>query len=358
MKKTCSLLLVLALLAGLLSACGQGTPSSAAPSSSDAAASSSLPPLTDSQLASAVEAAPADAPHVRVASLKGPTTMGLVELMDASDEGGTRQFYNITMYGAADEVSTQLVKGEVDIALVPCNLASVLYNKTEGAVQVAAVNTLGVLYIVTTGEDIQSVADLAGKTIYSTGKGTTPEYALNYVLRQNGLEPGVDVTIEYKSEATEVLAAMQLSSGYPIAMLPQPYVTTAQMQMENLKVALDLTEEWDKVSPDSALITGVAVVRKEFAEQYPGAVETFLEEYKTSVDWVNGNTEAAAQLVADYGIVPKAAVAEKALPACNITYIDGKEMKEKIAGYLAVLHGQDPAAVGGALPGDDFYYGT
>ena len=201
----------------------------------------------------------------------------------------------------------------------------------------AAVNTLGVLYVVTTGDDITSVADLAGKTIYTTGKGTTPEYVLNYVLTQNGLTPGEDVTIEYMSEATEVLAAMQASSGYPVAMLPQPYVTTAQMQMEGLKVALDMTEEWDKVSPDSALVTGVVVARKEFVEQNEAAFNEFLEDYKASTEFVNANVDEAAALVAGYEIVPKEPIAQKALPECNITFISGADMKAKVSG-LSLIH--------------------
>mgnify|MGYP000740798886 FL=1 len=233
-----------------------------------------------------------------------------------------------------------------------------LYNKTGGAVEVAAVNTLGVLYVVTTGDDITSVADLAGKTIYTTGKGTTPEYVLNYVLTQNGLTPGEDVTIEYMSEATEVLAAMQASSGYPVAMLPQPYVTTAQMQMEGLKVALDMTEEWDKVSPDSALVTGVVVARKEFVEQNEAAFNEFLEDYKASTEFVNANVDEAAALVAGYEIVPKEPIAQKALPECNITFISGADMKAKVSGYLKVLYDQNPEAVGGTLPDDAFYYGA
>ena len=223
---------------------------------------------------------------------------------------------------------------------------------------VAAVNTLGVLYVVTTGDDITSVADLAGKTIYTTGKGTTPEYVLNYVLTQNGLTPGEDVTIEYMSEATEVLAAMQASSGYPVAMLPQPYVTTAQMQMEGLKVALDMTEEWDKVSPDSALVTGVVVARKEFVEQNEAAFNEFLEDYKASTEFVNANVDEAAALVAGYEIVPKEPIAQKALPECNITFISGADMKAKVSGYLKVLYDQNPEAVGGTLPDDAFYYGA
>ncbi len=358
MKKFVSIALSLVLASGMLAGCGQAA--SGASSSGEASSVPAGEPavVSSSSAAEPESAAAADKTDFRIASLKGPTTMGLVELMQSADEGTARHNYQVTMYGAADEIAPQMIKGDIDIALVPCNLASVLYNKTEGKVQVAAVNTLGVLYILEKGESIQSVADLKGKTIYSTGKGTTPEYSLNHVLRQNGLEPGTDVTIEYKSEATEVLSALTSAGDGAVAMLPQPYATTAQMQAEGLNVALDLTKEWDKVSPDSSLVTGVVLVRREFAEQNQAALDEFLQDYQASVEWVNANTADAAQLVADYGIVPKAEVAQKALPACNIAFVAGQDMKAKVSGYLNVLFEADPSSVGGELPGDDFYYGA
>lgn len=300
--------------------------------------------------AAADEAAP-----VRIASLKGPTSMGLVKLMDANDKGESAQSYEFTLSGTANEIVPLLTRGELDIAMVPCNLASVLYNNTQGKVKVVAVNTLGVLYVVENGEEIQSVADLAGKTVYSTGKGTTPEFALNYILASNGLDPENDLTIEYKSEATEVLAALT-GDAAGIGVLPQPYVTAALAQNESLRVALNLTEEWDKVSEDSRMITGVAVARAAFIEENPEALAAFLEEYAASVEYVNANVEEAAQWIADLGIVAKAPIAQKALPACNIVYIDGEEMKTAVSGYLAVLFDQNPEAVGGQLPDEAFYY--
>ncbi|MBO4884830.1 MAG: ABC transporter substrate-binding protein [Clostridia bacterium] len=300
--------------------------------------------------AAADEAAP-----VRIASLKGPTSMGLVKLMDANDKGESAQSYEFTLSGTANEIVPLLTRGELDIAMVPCNLASVLYNNTQGKVKVVAVNTLGVLYVVENGEEIQSVADLAGKTVYSTGKGTTPEFALNYILASNGLDPENDLTIEYKSEATEVLAALT-GDAAGIGVLPQPYVTAALAQNESLRVALNLTEEWDKVSEDSRMITGVAVARAAFIEENPEALAAFLEEYAASVEYVNANVEEAAQWIADLGIVAKAPIAQKALPACNIVYIDGEEMKTAVSGYLAALFDQNPEAVGGQLPDEAFYY--
>lgn len=294
----------------------------------------------------------------RIAGLKGPTTMGMVKLMSDAEAGETHQDYQVTMYGAADEVVPLLVKGDIDLAAIPANLAANLYNQTEGKVQVAAINTLGVLYVVTTGDDVKSVEDLKGKTVYSTGKGTTPEYVLNYILKENGIDPEKDLTVEYKSEATEVAAALQAADEGAIAVLPQPYVTAAQSQIEGLNVALNLTEEWNKVSTDSDLVTGVLAASTEFIEQNEAAFEEFLKDYQASIEWVNSNTADAAELVANYGIVAKAPLAQKALPACNITYVDGAEMKTKLSGYLQVLFDQNPKAVGGAMPGDDFYYGA
>ncbi len=284
--------------------------------------------------------------------------MGMVKLMEDAEAGDTANEYSFTISAAIDEVTPKIVQGAYDIAAVPANLASVLYNSTDGAVQVLAVNTLGVLYIVETGDSVQSVADLKGKTIYASGKGATPEYALDYLLSANGIDPEKDVTIEYKSEHSECVAAIaQTENG--IALLPQPFATTAQAKNENIRIALDLTEEWEKVQEDaeekSALITGVVVIRKEFAGQNPEAVAAFLDEYKSSTDYVNANVEEAAALIEKQDIVP-AAVAKKALPYCNITCIEGAEMQSMLGGYLSVLMEQNPKAVGGALPDDAFYY--
>lgn len=297
--------------------------------------------------------------EVNVTALKGPTAMGMVSLMDDVDNGKVdSENYKFTIAASIDEVTPAISQGETDIAAVPANVASVLYNKLEGGVQVLAVNTLGVLYIVENGDTVQSAADLKGKTIYASGKGATPEYALNYILQQNGLDPAADVTIEWKSEHSECVAALaQDPSG--IAMLPQPFVTTAQMKNPDLRVALDLTEEWDKVQEDAqepgALLTGVVVVRTEFAKENPEAVSDFLERYKASVDFVNENVDEAAQLVGQYDIVT-AEVAQTAIPECNIVCITGDEMQEKLSGYLSALNDQNPEAVGGKLPDDDFYY--
>lgn len=359
MKRLLSMVMAAAMALSLV-ACG-GTTASGSTASSQAAssapASSQAESVPASSAASASEDTAASGDAMRIAGLQGPTTMGMVKLMK-DQESVESPLYDVIMYGAADEIVPLLTKGELDAAAIPANLAATLYQKTEGKIQVAAVNTLGVLYVVTTGDDVASVADLAGKTIYSTGKGTTPEYVLNYILTENGIDPAKDVTIEYKSEATEVLSTLQSVGEGAVAVLPQPYVTAAQAQVEGLNVALDLTEEWNKIDPDSQLITGVLAVRSDYAEQHPEELETFLADYRSSIEWVTANTADAAQLVAEYGIVAKAPLAEKALPACNITYMDGADMKQALSGYLDVLYQQDAASVGGALPGDDFYYGV
>ena len=296
---------------------------------------------------------------VTVMALKGPTAMGMVSFMNEVDQGEiTEENYEFQIAASPDEVSPAIVQGTVDIAAVPANLASVLYQKTDGGVQVLSINTLGVLYLVGNGDTIQDISELKGKTIYASGKGATPEYALNYILKENGLIPGEDVQIEWKSEHTECVAAL---TEHPdeIALLPQPFVTTAQSKNSSLQVVLDLTDEWDKIQEknngNSSLVTGVTIVRTEFAQEHPEVLKDFMEHYEESVSFVNSNTEEAARLIGGYDIVPEE-IAKKALPECNIVCIDGNEMKEKLSGYLAVLDQENPQAVGGALPADEFYY--
>lgn len=295
----------------------------------------------------------ADPITINIGSMKGPTTMGMVKLMDNSDKGLTTNIYNVSMFGTADELVPKIVNGEIDIANVPANLASVLYKKTEGAISILNINTLGVLYVVETGETISSVADLKGKTIYSTGKGTTPEYTLNYILKSNGIDPENDVTIEFKSEAAEV-AAMLAGAENAVAVLPQPYVAVAMNNNASIRIALNLVEEY-KAIDGTDMVTGVTVVRNEFLEANKEAVDIFMSEYAASVEYVNANVDEAAALIGGYDIVAEG-VAKKALPYCNIVYITGEEMKTSVETYLNVLFNSDATSVGGALPGEDFYY--
>ena len=354
MKKLASLLLSAAMLLGL-AACGG--PASSTAASSEAASSEAASSAASSEAASSEAEAEntlsADGP-VRIAGLKGPTTMGLVNLLPMQEAGTASLSYDLQLYGTADEIVPLLTKGELDMAAIPANLAATLYQKTEGAIQVMAVNTLGVLYVVEKGDTVQSVADLAGRTILSTGKGTTPEYVLRYILTQNGIDPDQDVTIEFYSEAAEVTAQMAVAED-AIAVLPQPYVTSASMQDDTLRVALDLTAEWEKVC-DTQLITGVTVVRTAYAEEHPDVVAAFLEDYAASAEAAGADLDGTAALCEEQGVVAKAAIAKAALPACNIVCITGEEMKANVAGYAQVLYDADPAAVGGAMPDDGFYW--
>lgn len=301
------------------------------------------------------EAAKAEKIDIKIAALKGPTGMGMVKMMEDAQAGTSANNYEFMIAGAADEITGKLIKGEIDIAAIPCNLASVLYNKTEGKIKLAGINTLGVLYIVEMGDTIHTVEDLRGKTIYSTGLGTTPQFTLNYILSANGIDPEKDVNIEYKSESTEVAALLSESSD-AIAMLPQPYVTAVMMSNDKLRIALDIAKEWEAVSKDdSTVVTGVVIVRDEFLENNKEAFDAFMKEYAVSTAFVNENVDEAAALIEKYDIF-KAGPSKKAIPYCNITLVEGDEMKGKVNGYLQVLFEQDPKSVGGKLPTDDIYY--
>lgn len=291
---------------------------------------------------------------VRVAALKGPTAMGLVRLMDEAEKGASEGNYTFTVAATADEVTPRLIQGELDLAAIPANLASVLWNNTDGGLTVLAVNTLGVLYLVQKNFPVTKWQDLRGQTVYCTGKGSTPEYTLRYLLLQNGLDPDSDVTLEFKSEPAEIVAALG-EAGSGIAMLPQPYATVAQMNVPGLEICMDLTDEWYKLEGESWLITGVLVARTKFVEENPEAVELFLKEYEASVRFTQENAAEAAALIERFGIV-KAAVAEKALPYCNVVCVTGEDMKTALSGYLRVLFSQNPKAVGGKVPADSFYY--
>lgn len=357
MKSFASLILALALIL-TLTACA-GTPAaSVPPSAPESPAPSSTPPAeSPSQSETASSGAPEKTGKtLRVAALKGPTAMGMVKLMDDAANGVTANDYQFTLAGSPDEIVGSIIQGEFDIAAVPTNLAATLYNKTQGKIQLMALNTLGVLYVVEAGDTIQSIGDLAGRTVYSTGKGSTPEFALNYVLEQNGLAG--QVPVEYKTEHAE-LAALLSQGQAEVALLPQPFVTTALAQNDKLRVALDLTQEWDKAAQGASQLTmGCIIAQRSFLEENAAAAAAFLAEYEASVAFVTdpANLDAAAALVVREGILPKEPVAKAALPHCAITFISGEEMKKTASGFLKVLCDADPKAVGGALPDEGLYY--
>ncbi len=297
-----------------------------------------------------------EAANIRVGSLKGPTSMGILFLMEKAQGGETADSYEFQMATGADELLQLMAKGELDIALVPANAAAVLYQRTGGKVVAVDINTLGVLSIVSGTAGVSSVADLKGKTIYLTGKGTTPEASLKYILQQNGLTEQ-DYALEYKSEAAEV-AAVLAENPAAVGLLPQPFATAAMMQNESLKEMLNMNEEWNKVQGEggSGMVTGVTLVRREFLEEHGDAVREFIEEHRESAEAVNADVAAAAALAVKAGIVAKEPIAQKAIPQCSITCVTGKEMKELLSGYLGVLADFNSELVGGSLPGDDFYY--
>jgi NitT/TauT family transport system substrate-binding protein len=290
-------------------------------------------------------------PKIKVAALKGPTGIGMVKLMESY-----KSDYDISVYDSADQIVSKVVKGEVDVAAVPSNIASVLYNKTKKNVKLAGINTLGVLYVVQNGNSVKSIGDLKGKTVYASGKGSVPEFAFNYILEQNGLDPQKDVDINYKMSHSDLSAAVA-SKKVDIAVLPEPFVTTTKIKDKDLNVALDLTKEWDKVSKGkSSLIMGTIIFSKNFADNKDGAADKFLKRYEESVKFVNKDTKAASKLVEKYGIIPKATIANIAIPRCNIVYINAQKGKGMLDNFYNVLMKDNPKSIGGKLPDENFYY--
>lgn len=370
-KKVLSLLLAMTMSMGLLCGCGQSDVSQNAQEENvqeenvqeenlqEENAQQGTAKETEQETANGTETketdedALSDDVVIRVASLKGPTSIGLVKLWQDAEENKANANYEFTMATAADEILPLVLKGDLDITLVPANAAANLYQKSNGAIAVIDINTLGVLYMVSGDDSIKSVDDLTNKTIYLTGKGTTPDLALQYLLETHNIQLS-DVTIEYKSEATEVAVALSENPD-AVGLLPMPFVIAACAQNEKLQIVLDVNAQWETANDGKGLVTGVTIVRKAFLEEHPDAVDAFLTDHKNSAEYVNANVEEAAELVVKSGIVEKAPVAQKAIPKCNITCITGEEMKEMLSDYLDILEKQDASFIGGAVPDDDFY---
>lgn len=290
-----------------------------------------------------------DDTEIRIAALKGPTGMGMVKLADKQNYPN----YTVSIEASPDALNPRIISGEVDVAAVPVNLASVLYNKLDGDISVLAVSTLGVLYVVEAGSEVNSVADLAGKTVYATGQGATPEYILNYLLDKNGVAGSVEVNYVGEHAA---LATMLADGSAEIGMLPEPNVTSTLAGNDNLRIALNLTEEWNKVC-STELVQGVVIARKSFVNEHPEAIEQFLREYEKSSAFVNENIDEAAKLIVDVGILGNVEIAKKAIPNCNISFSKGEAMHKAVEGMLTVLFEANPKSIGGKLPDKDFYYG-
>ena len=297
-----------------------------------------------------------EAKDINITAIAGPTGVGLVELMDKQAAGKAANNYTFNVVTAPDQAVAAIVNGSADIAAVPTNLASTLYKKTGGKVQVLALNTLGVLHMLTNGEEVASVADLKGKTIYTTGQGANPEYILRYVLQFNGIDTDKDVKLEFVAD-NDTLATLIANGTAKVAMVPEPKASAVMMQNKDVKRVLNMTDEWSKANKDGVPLTmGCVVARKDFVEQNPEAVNMFLKEYRASIANVLADVEKAATLCETYKIIPKAPLAKAAIPNCALTYVDGVQMKNELSGYLTILHGYNPAAIGGQLPADDFYY--
>lgn len=337
MKKIISLLMA-AVMVFSFAACGTKNESSEPQSS--ASSVSSTPEKLDTAC--------------NVFALNGPTGIGLAPLMKKAEDKTGRLNYTISTVGSNDEIVAKLTNGEADIAAIATNLASTLYKKTDKGIKVLAANTLGVLCLVTKGEEITDIKSLKGKTVYATGQGANPEYIINYIFEKNGLKVGTDVTLNFVSQPTELVTAFAQNEKI-IAVAPQPVATTITVKAQGSTIALDMNKEWDKVS-DTKLVMGCVAVRKEYAEQNPDAVKIFMEEYEESVKSVNSDPDTAASLCEKYGIVAAAAIAKKALPYCNIVFEDGKELKTDLSAYLKFLFDANPKSIGGALPDDAFYY--
>lgn len=288
---------------------------------------------------------------INYAVMTGPTGVGSVNLIENSKNGESKFEIHETIVGAADEIVASLVSGNLEMAVVPANLASVLYNKTEGKIQTLATNNLGVLYIVEIGEEIQTLEDLKGKTILSTGKGATPETLLNYIMAENNLVQGEDWNFDFKSEATEVVQNLMVTNA-TIALLPEPMVTTILGQNENARVAISLEDEWNKIN-ETPQITSVLVGRKDFIDTID--VEEFLKEYKASIEEATSNMEKTSELLGKYSII-KPEVALKSIPNMNLFYMDKEELRDTMTNYLTILSSANPQSIGGQIPGEDFFY--
>lgn len=346
-------LLALALLCALvLTACGPKTP---APTQEP---SPTVEPTVEPTAEPTPEPTPEAKTAVKLAVLPGPTGVGAAKLLSDNDAGTTANDYTVTVATDNQQVTAGLLNGDFDIAALATNVASNLYHKSNGAIQIACVNTLGTLYILNKGIDdtLNSMADLKGRTIYAFGQGANPEYVLRYLLQENGLDMDKDVTVVWQT-LEEVTATMLTGEG-ELCMLPVPAATALQVKSEgNIQPAFDLSAEWDAVAENSRLAMGCMVVRTAFAQEHPEAVQAFLNEYAQSIDYVSANADGpAAQMVADYGLTPSAAIAAKAIPQCNMIYLDGEDMRDTIQGYFLALFNVDPAAIGGSTPDDAFYF--
>lgn len=345
MKKTVALILTAVMMLSLFAGCAAKEPADTTPTEATVSAEAAVPETSE---------APETLPDLMVMS--GPTGVGAAKLMADQEAAAEKVIASASVVADNEAVKNALISGEADIAAVATNMAATLANKTEGGITVLAINTMGVLYILEKGETVQTMADLKGKTVYATGQGANPEYILNYLLTQNGVEPG-EVDIQWLT-AQEVVAKMTTEEA-AICMLPVPAATTVMMKDPAVRQAISLSEVWDSLG-NGALAQGCIVARTEYAEQNPNAVAAFLAAYEQSLQYMNGEAsrEDAAALVAQYEITANAQIAAKAIPQCNLTFVTGADMKAILESFYDVLYQANPASIGGAMPEDAFYYGV
>ena len=351
MKRAIKIIFALVIICAF-AACG--TTEGGSPAATPTSASTPTPTLTPTPTPEATPE-PILPDEINIAVLRGPSVIGSLRLIENAQNGETINNYNIQILGAPDEIPPMIAQGTVDIAAVPTNLASVLYNATSGGIRVLALSTMGVLHLVDSTGEIESIEDLRGRTIHLSGLGAAPEFVFNYVLRMNGIEPGIDIDLQFHAEQPQI-AALLAQGAAETALLPEPFATIVTMQNENIEHALDLTEEWNRIQPDYGLVMTAIIVRTEFLEKYPEAVEVFLQELEASIYFSNNSIEYTAELAVDFDIVPNTAIAVQAIPRSNQVFITGERMRQYLSGYLGVLYEELPASVGGALPDEEFYF--
>lgn len=349
LKRMLSALLMTTMLAGLTVGCGGTADPTPTPAPTPTPVATPTPAPTP-----APTPTPAPKAEVNFAVMTGPTGVGAAKLLNDNEAGTTANQYNVTVAAANDELTGKLMSGDLDIAALATNVAANLYNKSNGKIQIAALNTLGVLYVLENGSTVNSISDLKGKTLYTTGQGANPEFVLNYLLKQNGLDPQKDLTIVFKT--AEEVNALMVSGEAKLCMMPVPAVTAIQMKNPDVRTALNITKEWESIADQGSLTMGSIVVRTEFAKEHPDVVNAFLQEYAASIDYVKNNPAEASEMVAKFGITANAKIAANAIPACNLVCITGENVRDSAADYFEMLFAANPNAIGGAIPDDAFYY--
>ena len=291
--------------------------------------------------------------EINIAVLNGTTGFGAAKMISDTESDSATLNYKFTVDTNPANIQAGLINGDIDIAALPTNAAAALYNKSNGKIQIAAVNTLGVLYLMTNGEEIASIKDLKGKTVYCPANN--PAYIFEAILKANGLEAGKDVTLQTLTEPADVQKALAAGEA-KIAVIPEPLASAARAANSNLKTPIDLTEEWEKAYGENTLMQGCIVVRTEWADKHPKELEQFLKDYKASIEYTNSNPKEASEMIVAAGIFAKAPIAEKAIPNCNIVYIDGDKMADALSVFFEKLHAVNPTAVGGTLPDSGIYF--